>query len=66
MFYCYQLNGRSSEEPVVDARADAEEGNACGTDGQSELGVSIALEGRQRSVSLLDVHGLDDEQVVVE
>ena len=55
-----------SKEPLVDARADAEEGDACRADGEGKAGVAIRLEGGQRSLCLIDIHSLDDEQVVVE
>ena len=60
-----QLNGGCGN-PVVDARKDTEGGNAEGTQGEGQLGVGVALERGQRRGGLLDVHGLDDEQVVVE
>ena len=56
----------SGGNPLVDAGDNAEEGDACGADAEGDLGSLIALERRQRRVGLRDVHGLDDEQVVVE
>ena len=52
--------------PLVDARNDTEEGNTCSTDAEGNFGGFIALEGRQRTVGLRDVHGLYNEQIVVE
>ena len=60
------LQRRGCEQPVVDARTDAEEGNACGAESQSHTGVDIGLERRQRIVRGLDIHSLDDEQIVVQ
>ena len=60
-----QLHGGCGN-PVVDARKDTEGGDAEGAEGEGQLGVGVALERGQRLGSLLDVHGLDDEQVVVE
>ena len=56
----------SSGNPLVDAADNAEEGDACGADGEGCLGIDVALEGGQRTVGLRDVHGLHDEQVVIE
>ena len=55
-----------SGDPLVDAGADAEEGDASGADGQGCLGVEVALERGQRRVGLGDVHGLHNQQIVVE
>ena len=60
------LHRRSGIDPVVDAGDDAEEDDACRAKGHSHLGAVVTTERRQRAVGLLDVHGLDDEQVVVE
>ena len=54
-----------SGNPLVDARGDAEEGNANGANGEGGLGIEIALESGQWTVGLRDIHGLDDEQIVV-
>ena len=64
--HSYLLHGRTGEEVVVDAGAEAEEGDACGADGEGNTGVAIGLERRQGRVARLDVHGLDDEQIVVQ
>ena len=40
-------------------------GGVC-TDGQCQLSTAIALEGGQWTISLLDIHRLDDEQIVVQ
>jgi len=61
----YRLD-RSCGNPLVDARNNAEEGNACGADCERDLGIGIALESGQRTVGLGNIHGLDDQQVVVE
>ena len=53
-------------EPVVDAAAYSEEHDAYSAEGESQLGVEIALEGGQGRVGRDDVHRLHDEQVVVE
>ena len=53
-------------EPVEDAAAYSEEDDASSADGESQLGVEIALEGGQRLVGGNDVHRLDNEQIVVE
>ena len=66
MFLTVVLEYRSSKQIVVDARADAEEGNACGAESQSHTGVDIGLERGQRIVRGLDIHSLDDEQIVVQ
>lgn len=55
-----------SSDPLVDAGADAKEGDTCRTDGHGDLRVDIALEGRQRTVGLRDVHRLHNQQIVVE
>ena len=65
LFLTVVLEYRSSKQIVVDARADAEEHDACGADGEGNTGVDIGLERRQRRVTRLDVHGLDNEQIVV-
>ena len=52
--------------PVVETGNNTEEDDARGTQGKGQLGVVVALERGQRRGSLLDVHGLDDEQVVEE
>ena len=62
----YYLHCRGGEEVVVDARADAEEHDACGAKGEGNTGVDVGLERRQGRVARLDVHGLNDEQVVVQ
>ena len=43
MFLTVVLEYRSSKQIVVDARADAEEGNACGAESQSHTGVDKSL-----------------------
>ena len=53
-------------DPLVDAGADAKEGDTCRADGHGDLRVDIALEGRQRTVGLRDVHRLHNQQIVVE
>lgn len=57
---------RSGKEPVVYARANAEKGDACRADSQGNARLAVGLERRQWRICLLDVHGLDNEQVVVE
>ena len=52
--------------PLVEAAADTEEHDAYGAKGYGHLAAAIALECGQRIVVGLDVHCLDDEQVVVE
>ena len=67
MFYSAtnRLQGCSSN-PLVDARGDTEEGDACSADGECNAGACVALEGGQGRVGLSDIHGLDDEEGVVE
>ena len=60
------LHAYSITEPCVNAGAYAKEDDACGTDSQRKARVAVALERRKRGLSLLDVHGLHDEQIVVE
>ena len=55
-----------SGDPLIDAGADTEEGYACRADGEGGLGVQVALEGGHRTVGLGDVHGLHNQQIVVE
>lgn len=55
-----------TEQIVVETRANAEEGNAQCADSQRNLRGTLSTERRQRCISLLDIHGLDDKQVVVE
>lgn len=52
--------------PFVDAGANTEERYTYRADCKSHTGVDITLEGRQRTVGLRNVHGLDNQQVVVE
>ena len=54
------------KEIIVYARADAEEDDACGADSQGQTGAATGRERRQGAVGLLDVHGLDNEQIVLE
>ena len=56
----------SCGNPLVNARDDAEEGDACCADSEGDLGIHIALESGQRTVGLCDIHGLHDQQIVVE
>ena len=51
--------------PVVEETANPEKENARSTDGKGELGVGVALESRQGRIGVLDVHSLDDEQIIV-
>ena len=51
--------------PVIEEAAYTEEQYACGADCKGELGVAVALERRQRIFRVLDVHRLDDKQIVV-
>ena len=53
-------------DPLIDAADDAEEGYAGGADGEGGLGVDVAFEGSHRTVGLGDVHGLHNQQIVVE
>ena len=54
-----------SGNPLVDARDNAEEGNANGANSEGGLGIEVALESGQRTIGLRDIHGLDNEQIVV-
>ncbi len=54
------------KEIVVDTRADAEEHNTQGTNNQCHTGIKVGCKGGQRSIGLLDVHSLNDKQIVVE
>lgn len=56
----------SGSNPLVDAGADAEEGDANRADGEGRAGVAVALERGQRRIGLGDIHRLHDQQVVVE
>lgn len=56
---------RSSVNPVIDTTDHTEGNNADGTDKQCQTGVRVALNGRQRILAVFDVHGLDNEKVVV-
>ena len=63
MFHISALNRcRGGKEPLVDARADAEEGDTCGTDAKGNLSGFIALKRGQWRIGLLDIQSLDDEQ----
>ena len=63
VFYalCY-----SSIYCFIDAAEDTKEQYACYADEKCQTCVAVALECRQRIVALLNVHSLDNEQVVVE
>ena len=52
--------------PLIYEAAYTEEENAGHADRQSELGVAVASEGRQRIVGADNVHRLDNLQIVVE
>ena len=51
---------------VVDAADEAEQDDAGGADGQSCASATVALEGGNGIVVGLDVHGLDNHQIIVE
>lgn len=53
-------------QSLVDAAHHAAEEDACCAEGEDETGVAVALEGRQRSLCLVDVHALHNLQIVVE
>lgn len=52
--------------PLIDAGADTEKRDTCRTDSEGSFCREVAPEGRQRRISLRDIHGLDDQQVIVE
>ena len=68
---CNQRNGKRSRlyhgriNPVVHIAAHTEDNDAEGANGQRQLGVDMTAEGGQWVVVMLDVHGLDNEQIVV-
>ena len=51
---------------VVDAADKAEQDDTCRTDGEGSTRATVALESGDGIVVGLDVHGLDNHQVVVE
>ena len=57
--------GGGAVDPLVDAGADAEEEDAGGADGERPVDGGAIAESGQWVVLLGDVHGLDDEEVVV-
>ena len=63
---CVKRSDCCRGNPVVNAGKDTEEGDACGAECESQLSIDIALKRRQRRGGLLNIHGLDNEQVVVE
>lgn len=64
--YCSRRLQSCGGDVLVDAGGNAEEGDACRADGEGRTRAAVALERRQRRVGLRDIHGLDDQQVVVE
>ena len=52
--------------PVIEAADDTEGDDAEGADGKGQFGVAIAAEGGQRVIRILDVHRLNNEEVVVQ
>ena len=71
LYYSYialRLHHRDGDikQIVVETRADAEEGNAQSADCQRNLCGTLSTERRQWCIGLLDIHGLDRKQVVVE
>lgn len=53
-------------DSLVDAACYTKEEDACCADSKSELCVAVALECWECILALVDVHSLDDKQVVVE
>ena len=64
---CYiNLHAGGCTQPAIDAGAYAEEDDTHRADSKRKARVAVALERRQWSLCLLDVHSLHDKQVVVE
>jgi len=61
-----ELHACCTGYPLIDAGTDAEEYDAGSTDGQRSIDGPTVTEGGQRMLLLLDVHCLDNEQIVVE
>ena len=55
----------SDKYPLIYTTAHTKQQYTCCADGKSQTGVAIALECRQWMFSTLDVHGLDNQQIVV-
>ena len=60
------VSDSSCRNPSIDIRHNTEGYDTCRAESQRRTSPAVALERGERSISLSDVHGLNNEQVVVE